>query len=46
MANAVACLDDYQRLAKTLLSETVYNYISNGSGREVTLKDNIQSFDR
>ena len=46
MADTAVCLDDYQRLAKSILSKPVYDYISGGACREVTLKDNVQSFDR
>ena len=46
MGDAAVCLDDYQRFAKSNLSEPVYDYISGGAGRGITLKDNVLSFDR
>ena len=45
MTNAPVCINDFQRLAKQNLSDTVYNYFSCGSLNDVTLKDNLKAFD-
>ncbi len=42
----VHSVDDFQRLARTLMPKTVYEYISSGSNDEVTLREDRAGFRR
>jgi len=41
-----ATVMDYEPIAKRRLSHMAYEYIAGGAGDELTLRDNIQAFDR
>ena len=41
-----ATVVDYEPIAKRRLSHMAYEYIAGGAGDEITLRDNVQAFDR
>ena len=46
LLDAVHSVDDFQRLAETLLDRPLYEYLASGSGDEATLRDNRAAFGR
>jgi len=42
----VATVSDFEPLARQRMSHMAYEYVSGGAGDELTLRDNIQAFDR
>jgi 4-hydroxymandelate oxidase len=42
----LATVMDFEALAKQRMSHMAYEYVSGGAGDEVTLRDNIQAYDR
>jgi 4-hydroxymandelate oxidase len=42
----LATVSDFEPLAKQRMSQMVYEYVSGGAGDEITLRDNIQAYDR
>jgi 4-hydroxymandelate oxidase len=45
-ARKLATVSDFEPLAKQRMSHMAYEYVSGGAGDELTLRDNIQAFDR
>jgi 4-hydroxymandelate oxidase len=46
IARKMATVSDFEPLAKHRMSHMAYEYVSGGAGDELTLRDNIQAYDR
>ncbi|XP_043912482.1 hydroxyacid oxidase 1 [Protopterus annectens] len=46
MAQKPVCVEDFEQIAKQILSKPVYDYYRSGAGNQQTLADNVSAFSR